>query len=184
MIELKGTILERFPIDNLFKIGDLVNFQGPLLSLFSNNNGELFLYHWAESDDNYNRWLIFRITLNQLLQYLNKNLSHYNLVKTYTYYCDVIISIDIDKDFKYNNILQINMADVPTDYLPDKDVLHDDEECPHIDKINKYIATLESKTNEARKKLWQSKYNITPSLLEPMMIGCNRIFNRRQLMTV
>ncbi len=67
MKELTGNHLTEFPFQNIFKVGDLVNYHGPLLSLFSNDKGELYLFDWSDSDDNYNRWLVFRITLTQLI---------------------------------------------------------------------------------------------------------------------
>ena len=181
MKELSGTPVEKFPFPNLFKVGDLVNYQGPLLSLFSNEKGELYLYDWSDSDDKYNRWLVFRITLYQLIRYLNKNLSHYQLVRTY--YSDCIFSVDIDDDLNYHNIKSLNVADIPEEYLPDKDILHNDEESPHLDKIKSYINQLELKATEACKEQWQDKFNISLSY-DQVMSSSRKIVNREQLFTV
>jgi hypothetical protein len=178
MIELKGYKCE-FPFQGLFKVGDLVNYQGPLLSLFSNKKGELYLYDWSDSDNKYNRWLIFRISLEQLIQYLNKNLSHYQIIKTY--YTDCIYSVDLDNDLNYNNIVRLNVDEIPEEYLPDKDVLHDDEECPHLEIIKSYINELELKTDEIRKKKWQDKFKISIPI-DQMMIGCRKTYNSGQLL--
>ena len=182
MTELKGASFEKFPFSDLFKVGDLVNYHGPLLSLFSNEKGELYLYGWSDSDDKYNRWLVFRITLNQLLQYLNKNLSHYQLMTTY--YTDCIYSIDIDDDLNYHNVKSLNVAEIPKAYLPDKDVLHDEGESPHLEKIRSYISQLESQANEVRKKQWQHKFNIPQSSYDQIMLGSRKIVNREQLLTI
>ncbi len=32
--------------------------------------------------------------------------------------------------------------------LPDNDILHDDEDCPHLDKITDYLKNLASKTSK------------------------------------
>lgn len=153
MKHLGGEQLLKFPFANLFKIGDLVHYQGPLLSLFSNTKGELYLFDWSDTNEKYNRWLVFRITLSQLIQYLNKNLSHYQLISTF--FTDFIVSVDIDDDFTFHNVTLLNVKDIPDDYLPEKDVFHEDYESPHLEKIKAYINHLELEADKTRKKQWQ-----------------------------
>lgn len=182
MKELSGTPLKEFPFKNLFKVGDLVNYQGPLLSLFSNEKGELYLFDWSDNDAQYNRWLVFRVRLNQLLQYLNKNISHHQLISTCL--SDCIYSVDMDNELNYNNVIRLNADEIPEEYLPDKDVLHDDNECPHLDKIKLFINELELKAEKIRQKQWKDKFNISSSFYKKMMPSCKKIINREQLIIV
>ncbi len=182
MKELPGTLLEINPFKTFFKVGDLVNYEGPLLSLFSNERGDLYLYDWSDKDTRYNRWLIFRITLDQLNHYLNGNLSHYQLITTC--YTDNIYSVDIDGQLNYHNIRQLNVDEIPPEYLPKSNVLHDDEESPHLDKIKVFIQKLELKKGEILAKKWQDKFNIPIAQYKQMMQGRRKIVNREQLLTV
>jgi hypothetical protein len=181
MKKLTGNHLTEFPFQNLFKVGDLVNYKGPLLSLFSNEKGELFLFHWCDSDVNYNRWLVFKITLIQLFQYLNRKISHYQLITTY--FTDYIISVDISNKLDYHNILLLNLFEMPEEYLPEKDVLHDDEESPHVGKIRDFINQLEVRVVDDRRKRWQQKFK-TGLPFEQVVVNSRRISNREQILAV
>ena len=134
MLELKGTKIDK--LTPLHKVGDLVYFQGPLLSLYSDNNNALYLYDWAESDDEFNRWLVIKITLETLSKYIHKNLSHYDLIRK----SNEIYSVDIDNNIMPHNIIQLSK--IPTEYLPDKSVYHDNDECPNIKIIEEHIFKL------------------------------------------
>jgi len=181
MKELPGISLTEFPFKNIFKIGDLVYFDGPLLSVFSNDKGEIYLFDWSDNDDKYNRWLVFRISLTQLIQYLNKNISHYQLITTY--FTDFIVSVDIDNDLNYYNVLLLNVADIPNDYLPDRDVTHIDEESPHLDKINAYVNQLELKAAADKQRQWQKKFKISMTY-EELLMNSNKISKREQILAV
>ena len=130
MKELKGRKMYELPKDGLFKVGDLVNYEGPLMSLFSNNKGDLYIYDWSDCDDDSHRWLVYQVTLNQLRNYLNGHLTHYQLIMSNS----VVFVVDLDSDAKPHNITLLATIDIPLDYLPDKDVLHEDEDCPHLNK--------------------------------------------------
>ena len=66
--------------DYLLRIGDLINIEGPLLTLFSDvRNEHLYLYDWVDSDDSANRFLIYRIAVEAVLDYINKKITHREL---------------------------------------------------------------------------------------------------------
>ena len=61
--------LPKFPL-NLKWIVTLEYFEGEFLALFENEEGDFYLYSWCDRNDEYNRWLVFRITLKNLQKYL------------------------------------------------------------------------------------------------------------------
>jgi hypothetical protein len=144
MKTLKGRQINQLPVDGLFKVGDLVNYEGPLMSLFSNQKGELYLYHWCDCDESHHRWLVYPVTLNQLINYLNRKLTHYQLIMGNR----VAYAVDLDGDAEVHNLTRLPTAEIPEDYLPDKEILHDDEDCPHLDQITDYLKDLASKTSK------------------------------------
>ena len=112
MKTLKGRQITQLPVYNLFKIGDLVNYQGPLLSLFSNPKGELYIYQWCDCDESHHRWLIYPVTLNQLSNYLNRKLTHYQLMMSHR----VVYAVDLDGDAEPHHLLKLPTAEIPEDY--------------------------------------------------------------------
>ncbi len=69
MEKIEGLKLDKFPIKLNFLI-DLFYFEGALLSLFKNDNDDNYLYYWFDVDENYNRWLIFRLSKSDLKSYI------------------------------------------------------------------------------------------------------------------
>ena len=74
MQSVKGLKIESFPIKGLYKIDDLIYFDGPLLSFYSNDSGDNYLYYWVDVDDFCNRWVVFSVELSELNDYLNAHL--------------------------------------------------------------------------------------------------------------
>jgi hypothetical protein len=59
--------------NSLVRIGDLVNFEGPLLTLFEDvKNGHLYLFDWVDRFDAVNRWLIYQVYPKLLLAFIQK----------------------------------------------------------------------------------------------------------------
>ena len=123
MEEIKGYKLDKFPQENLTKMRDLVYFDGPLLSYFKSRSGDNYLYYWCDVDENYNRWLIFRVSDQSLNRYLNGELSLLDLMKNPS--DGFFYSVDIDNDLEYHNILRVLPKDLPASYLPEQDSYFD-----------------------------------------------------------
>lgn len=110
-----GLKIDKFPVKNLYKIDDLIYFDGPLLSFYSNDDGENYLYYWVDVDETCNRWIVVPIEIVQLNDYLNKKITLYSFIKSYlTGYL-----IDLDDKLETQNIYLIQISDLQDDYLPD-----------------------------------------------------------------
>lgn len=148
METLDSAKLLAFPWPNLVRIGDLVNFEGPMLTLFFDREREvLFLYDWVDSDHQYNRWLIFQGEPRKILEFVNQRISHYELfatpVEPYYY------SVDIDGNLNFTNYRKIMANQVPQAYYPDRQVFFDPSDCPNLGKIREFLeAILEGSKQE------------------------------------
>lgn len=123
MQEINGYKIPQFPISGLRKISDLIYFDGPLLSHFVSENGDNFLFYWVDVDDLYNRWVIFRTTISDINDYINKKFSLLTLLnKSLNVYV-----VDIDDSLTYRNIWLTLVSYLPIDYKPEDDSYYDAE---------------------------------------------------------
>lgn len=115
MQPLKGLKIESFPVKGLYKIDDLIYFDGPLLSFHTNDGGDNYLYYWVDVDDYCNRWIVFPVELAQLNDYLNEKSTLYSLItSSLTGYV-----LDLDDNLEAQDVLLIQISDLPDDYLPE-----------------------------------------------------------------
>lgn len=116
MQQINGILLSRLPFENLYKVKDLIYYDGPLLSLFKTKNNQNYLFYWIDQDHNFNRWLVVNIKNTNLQAYLKNKLSLYQILTKPKN--NSIYKVDIDKDLNYHNILKITPKQIPQSYLP------------------------------------------------------------------
>ncbi|NAX47902.1 hypothetical protein CAG70_13015, partial [Photobacterium halotolerans] len=61
MHKLIGSQLKNLPLGNLTWKRDLLYFEGPLLSEYYTEKGETFLKYWCDCNEDYHRWMLFKI---------------------------------------------------------------------------------------------------------------------------
>lgn len=125
MEPVKGIKLNTFLLKKLRRIADLIYFDGPLLSHFKNEDGDSYLYYWCDVDENYNRWLIFRVAEEELKQYLLGKISLREIILDPV--DGFVYSADIDNDLQYHNVYIIQPADLPETYFPEIDSFYEFE---------------------------------------------------------
>ena len=87
--------------NSLIRLADIVNFIGPLLTLFENSDDKhLYLLDWVDRDSLFNRWLIYRCTPISLSKFIKKDISHLDLLLSDESYC---YTVDIDKNLIWHN---------------------------------------------------------------------------------
>lgn len=133
--------LDRFPLTLKF-IVHLEYFDGHLLSLFENEEGDIYLYSWCDVDDLHNRWLVLRVTPKTLKSYIEGQLSLRDLIVN-PVDC-FLYSLDIDSKFEIVNSYLIQPHNLPELYIPDPDTYYS-------------ISELNSKTREKDLSLIQQK---------------------------
>lgn len=130
MIDLIASNIN-FNFDKFIHVSDLIYVDGPLLSDYVNDRGEHYLFYWVDSDIKYNRWLVFRIDVTTIQDYLNKQISFYNVINSVN--DGFVISVDIDNDLIYHNSKLMLLNDIPSDYLPEMDSYYDFEVVEDLD---------------------------------------------------
>lgn len=124
MEDIKAFKLDKFPLKLNF-IADLTYFEGPLLSLFKNETGDSYLYYWCDVDENYNRWIIFRLSKAKLESYIFEKLSLNDLILSPS--DGFVYIVDIDGNLQYSNIYLIQPDKLPELYIPESDSFYDFE---------------------------------------------------------
>ena len=162
METILGKEIQDFPaLKSFIRIGDIENFEGPLLTLFENTNKRLFLFDWIDNDDTFNRWLVYTPKAENILKYINKQLSHYELIMSVS---NDFIIVEIDKNLQIHSAKKVSKNNLPSTYLPDKDAVFDSTDCPHFEKTKVFLefeimAQTPSIINKPRKHSIKYKYN-------------------------
>lgn len=108
-----------FDFSKLIKVADLIYFDGPLLSHYMSDKGENYLFHWADADDDYNRWIVLRTDILSIQQYLDKKVNLRSLIMEPN--DGFVFSVDIDDELNYTNIKVVPVEAIPNEYLPTED---------------------------------------------------------------
>ena len=121
MIDLNAMPLERFPVSGLRHVRDLIDFDGPLLSLFKHPNGESYLYYWCDCDDRANRWMVFRVSEITVLRLTSRLISLSDVIPSGSR-DDYIYFLDIADDQSIQAYLALP-SNIPESYKPARGVL-------------------------------------------------------------
>ena len=166
MESLNGKYIERLKFQNsLLRIVDVVNFEGPLLTLFRDTiSNNLYLFDWVDRDKLFNRWIVYRCNPDTLNQFIKSEISHYELFMSGESFCYLV---DIDKDIVWNNFQEIIKQDLPESYLPQRDIFFEEVDCPNFFKLNAFITkqTTRKYSKEIVPKYSSRKFKI-PNLVD------------------
>ncbi len=125
MKKIKGIKIKHLGFDPV-KQGDFIYHEGPLLSHFvdKNNPSDNYFYRWVDYDDNSNRWLIFRLSDEDLASFFKIQSSLKQLISknSFTYL------LDLDAQLNKVQILLVSMSDLPNAYLPQDNSFFDEEQ--------------------------------------------------------
>ena len=117
MINLNGSNLQKFPLQNLSWERDLIYFEGPLLSEFTVKNGEKYLKYWCDCNDEYNRWMLFRIKEEDRLRLVLGELSLIDCIKDKA--GNFVFFVDENEHKSFYQL--VDLSDVPQEYFPELD---------------------------------------------------------------
>ncbi|WP_324675557.1 DUF6575 domain-containing protein [Hymenobacter sp. GOD-10R] len=123
MVELNGASLNNFPLKDFNRVADLIYFDGPLLVHYTNHKGHHYLYHWVDSDDTANRWLIYRVTQQNLLNYL-RGLEEFKALLETTI-SEWVLVADINDEGQHTLLQLLSLEDLPEDYIPEENIYYE-----------------------------------------------------------
>ena len=117
-------------LKKLNKVLDLEYFDGPMLSLFSNRNGDLYIYKWVDINEDSHTWLVFQITLPVLLAYISKTISEKELVLNAQN--GQYSLVDIYPDLSHKNHKTFSKKKLPKRLLPSANSYFQESFCPEL----------------------------------------------------
>ncbi len=145
--------LENYKIDSLEltlqRKGDLLYHEGPLLTHFVNseNSNEHYFYKWSDIDEKCNRWLIFKVTAENLISFFEGNLALLHLIQKNQF----VYFADFD-----TNINEVNAFICPTQRIPD-DYLPSERSFFKESQYEKYALTLKNELQKEAKSFKESE---------------------------
>ena len=105
-----------FDFSKYIKVSDLIYFDGPLLSHFISPNGDNYLFYWCDVDDLYNRWIIVRVDISIIQQYIEKKIPLKDIILSPL---DGFVYVaDIDNDINYQSVQILLSKELPDEYVP------------------------------------------------------------------
>lgn len=132
MLNISGIEIAQFPKE-LTKIGDLIYFQGSLMSVYKDKDMYAYIFDWVESNDSLNRWLVYQTDIKILAEFIKGKYSHFNLINSPEKDLFYLVDKNINGDIV--NCKIISGKHIPNQYLPQNDILFDDEDSRNLDSI-------------------------------------------------
>ncbi len=115
MEHIKGITLKSLSFSPK-KLGDFLYHEGPLLSHFVDENrpDDHYLYRWVDSGDEVHRWLIFKVSEEDLLAFFEQKTNLKALILSR----QTVTVLDLDNDLNKKQIQLIPTEHLPENYLP------------------------------------------------------------------
>jgi len=107
------------------KLGDLLEHEGPLLSLFvdQENPENHYVYKWVDQDNVCNRWMILPCSTKELNTFFNKSSTLRALVSGKPY----CFLMDVDGQLLPHKFQVVAIEKLPEDYLPTEKSYYQEE---------------------------------------------------------
>lgn len=93
---------------------DLIEFEGPLVSLFKNEEDMDILYVWLDCDEKHHKWCILPVSRANLQGYLTQNITLLKIFRD----ANEIIVYDSTLELRRINFIKVEPANFPEEYLP------------------------------------------------------------------
>jgi hypothetical protein len=100
-------------------IGNLLEYEGPLLSLYEDTDhpDTYYLHKWVDHDNNANRWVVVPMSLAAIHALFHQQTTFRQVILQ----ADHIHLVDFDQKDNALQVLSIDIADLPDAYLPMQD---------------------------------------------------------------
>lgn len=121
MESLKGIPCKSADLPEYTFFSHLVDFEGPLISLFKGKQDIDALFQWVDSNDNYNRWCIIPVKRADLSGYLEEAFTLKSLIEKaekVTYLNIKAVEDDDQRRIFRRSGITVKVDDIPEDYMP------------------------------------------------------------------
>ncbi len=129
---IKGFKIEALPFE-LEKVGDLMYFDGSLMSIYKDQHNNPFVFDWVDSNEEFNRWLVYQINTASLNSYIISECTHYNLINNPVN--SIVFVVDIDNGNTIRNCQISSPNTLPYDYFPESDLKFENEDSRNLEEI-------------------------------------------------
>jgi hypothetical protein len=129
---IKGFKIETLPFE-LEKVGDLMYFDGSLMSVYKDINNNPFIFDWVDSNKEFNRWLVYQINSTSLNSYIIGESTHYNLLNNPLN--SIVFVLDKDNENVIRNCQVCSPNNLPYDYLPDSGLKFEEDDSRNLELI-------------------------------------------------
>ncbi|HRJ42002.1 MAG: hypothetical protein KJZ86_18000 [Caldilineaceae bacterium] len=165
---VQGLHLPDLPIKNRRLIADLIYFDGALLPYYRDNGKGHYLYYWCDADESHNRWLVVRVEEYALRSFLARQTTLRQLLLRVERAGSYLL--DVNGDGQPTQILRVEVADLPDDYLPADETWYDASLSVFTDHLaaRELMSMMQDSLQEAQSKLEQIERIITraPEVLQ------------------
>ncbi len=125
---------------NLIRVGDLINHDGPELSMFFDvRNNNLYLFYWVDYSNESNTWLIFQVPPSKLRAFIDRKISLKKLILDNPY--QEYMVTEIKRGFYLEHTPIIPIEKLTSDHYPTADTFFDVTFSPQIEKIHAFLKT-------------------------------------------
>ncbi|OZV69726.1 hypothetical protein [Winogradskyella aurantia] len=129
---IKGFKIETLPFE-LEKVGDLMYFDGSLMSVYKDINNNPFIFDWVDSNEEFNRWLVYQINSTSLNSYIIGESTHYNLLNNPLN--SIVFVLDKDNENVIRNCQVCSPNNLPYDYLPHSGLKFEEDDSRNLELI-------------------------------------------------
>lgn len=110
-----GHKVNSLPYRNLSQREDLLYYNGPLLTLFTEGDSKHVVFYWCDSDSEANRWLVFEIGERDVQPLRDETIS----LRELTDKCSHVYFVDIESGLQYREVRELHPSSIPPSYLPE-----------------------------------------------------------------
>jgi hypothetical protein len=118
MKDIKGLIIKDLGFSPM-KLGDFLNYEGPLLSHFIDREkpDDNYFYSWVDFDETAHRWLISKFSEKDLIAFFTGETTLNSMIKSNNF----VTLLDLDNDLNKVQIQIVPTSILPDNYLPIED---------------------------------------------------------------
>lgn len=116
MRHIDGYDVVGFDLNSLSLVADLIYFDGPLLSHYVSPQGDNYLFYWVDSDEECNRWMIIKINLQIIQDYVSHKVTLLSVIKERA--DKSVYIVDFNDDLEVQKCCFVNIDDLDNAYFP------------------------------------------------------------------
>ncbi|MFA7273415.1 MAG: hypothetical protein WC044_06075 [Crocinitomicaceae bacterium] len=133
---IKGIKIHQMPIE-IDLIGHLIYYEGPLMSVYCDQDRNAYILDWVEKDETKNRWLLYQIEKYMLADYIFGKATHFQLINNPVN--DLIYVLDKDRQGNIENCIICTSRGLPYDYLPANYLKFEPEDAQNLETVVQYF---------------------------------------------